>query len=325
MSSVSSVCQKDDWEVTWLQPRTASSKRKGKAFKRLFKLTQNIKNQCWMKEKNSGSKAPGFLPQKKLSLQPRSWGSALLKSQNEPQILSVRNAVPRSCWAVTQGSSELTDARKWRVMGDGWQALSGVHTSRAFALQALLEVLAQDPKTAWVFLGNVTTAVACTKSFHSSLTLLRGVQWTVIWSHFILKQLLNPQRGKAMCKAPAHKQQARPGTPLAHKNHHQAWMHPLQGCFEEEHCSPGLWTSFFCTCPIQVLSHQLGAHVLLLNASLQKQRGFQTLFHFIYPCKRLLFIAEAAQLRSSAKLHPPISLLVPRSLDVKPACALLLV
>lgn len=44
---------------------------------------------------------------------------------------------------------------------------------------------------------------------------------------------------------------------------------------------------------------------------LSKQRGFQTVFHFIYLCKRILFIAEAAQLPSSGELYASISLLFP--------------
>lgn len=151
-------------------PELQVSKIKGKVFERLFKLKQNSKIQRWMAEKNSGSKAPGFLPQKKRII------IAAKEAQNKLQALCVSNAAPRSCWAVTQGCRELTDAQKWRVMGDGWQALSAVHTPRASAIPALLEVLAQDPETIWVVLGNVTTAgaVACAKSSHSSLNCLEG-------------------------------------------------------------------------------------------------------------------------------------------------------
>lgn len=145
----------------------------------------------------------------------------------------------------------------------------------------------------------------------------------IIWSHFILKQLPNPQRSKAMCEAPAHRDQARPVTPLGQVNPHGGWCtlsrvglsRALQpwplGIFLLHMSNPGALSPAGCSCAAA-------------SSSLQKQRGFQMLFHFIYLCKRLLFIAEAAQLHSSAKLHPPISLLVPRSLDVKPACELLL-
>lgn len=40
-----------------------------------------------------------------------------------------------------------------------------------------------------------------------------------------------------------------------------------------------------------------------------KQRGFQALFCFIYLCKSILFIAEAAQLLSSGEFYSSISLL----------------
>lgn len=44
---------------------------------------------------------------------------------------------------------------------------------------------------------------------------------------------------------------------------------------------------------------------------LSKRSIFQTVFHFIYLCKRILFIAEVAQRHSSGELYPSISLLFP--------------
>lgn len=92
-----------------------------------------------------------------------------------------------------------------------------------------------------------------------------------------------------MYEAPAHKEQARPGSPLAQMSSHEAWLHPLQGWFGVEHCSPSLWTSFFCTCPIQVLSHQLGARVLLLHLLSKIREAFRCYF-ILYICVKGFFL-----------------------------------
>lgn len=155
-------------------PELQVSKIKGKVFERLFKLKQNSKIQRWMAEKNSGSKAPGFLPQKKRII------IAAKEAQNKLQALCVSNAAPRSCWAVTQGCRELTDAQKWRVMGDGWWVTSPVCCSHSQSLCTSSPAGSPGPGS-WDNMSGFGQCHHCwscslCKEFPQLIKLLRGVQ-----------------------------------------------------------------------------------------------------------------------------------------------------
>lgn len=172
MSSVSSICQKDDWEVTWLQPRTTSFQNKGQSIWEVIQTKQNSKIQLGWQRKTRAARPLVFYPRRKeLSLQPRR-----LKTNCRHCVWAMLLPGAAGLWPRAAGSWQMLRSDGWWVMGDGWQALSAVHTPRASAIPALLEVLAQDPETIWVVLGNVTTAgaVACAKSSHSSLNCLEG-------------------------------------------------------------------------------------------------------------------------------------------------------
>lgn len=115
-----------------------------------------------------------------------------------------------------------------------------------------------------------------------------------------------------MCEATGHMEQEKPGTLLA-KTNHLGSIDPVYTL-----CRPGFRS--YTVDP--ALKHLYSVHVqsrcslisLVLMCCLMllsKKRGFQTVFNFIYRCKRILFIAEAAQLHSGGELYPFISLLFP--------------
>lgn len=166
-------------------------------------------------------------------------------------------------------------------------------------------------------LGDVTTAVAVasTKSFYSSFKLFRQVQeqwYDHISSWHILKQLPDLEMEKAMCEAPGHMEQDKPGTPLAKTNHLDSIVPVCTLCragFRSYAVDPALKN--IPSVHVQSRCSLINLVLMCCLMLLSKKRGFQTVFNFIYRCKRILFIAEAAQLHSGGELYPFISLLFP--------------
>ena len=118
--------------------------------------------------------------------------------------------------------------------------------------------------------------------------------------------------GKAMCEAPGHVERARPGTPPAQKSHLGSIMPARILCGAGfRRYAADLAFKHLSSVHVQSRCFLISSGLMCCLMLLSKQRSFQAVFYFIYLCKRILFIAEAAQLHSSAELYPSISLLFP--------------
>lgn len=128
-----------------------------------------------------------------------------------------------------------------------------------------------------------------------------------------------------MCEAPGQTEQPRPGTPLAKINHRGCIVPACTLCRAGSRGNAAdLAFKHLSSAHVQSRCFLISLVLMCCLMLLSKQRGFQAVFHFTYLCKRILFIAEAAQLHSSGELYPSISLLFPWSLGIKPSCLLLL-